>query len=605
MIQYEMNPKKAAKLHVAATRALGKAEDIRAKATERAAARQSALRAKDVANQARQVRHAATAARNAKRFAPTLEGRVIKGVGKFVKRHSGLISLLVAAPALANEIHRRMQQADLKRAAENYDWEEYALPKPGKPVTQLGDFPITGGNWTKASPKDIHGAVRNAVAQKVMKPLAARRMARQHGADLSRQKWAKMWRNMRKMRKMKRGASGLRNLYPYQLGRYNAYEWDEEYASLGGSRRTIAKLVGKAKRKKRFRKGVMTFPGRHPKTMMVAGGAGLGSWAMQKRDRNQQIGQSHYTYLEGRTLPVQPVSKLKKLPRAAWAATKKVGKPALRTGGKVALGGLISWIALSILQELEKKRLPAVGPYMPEVRPDIELARYTIGQVSANVAEIPTVKLYSLQSKTLETVAKIKGLPRKVKVGAEKGLLMWLLGFISAELVGRGITTPKRDVRVTGSVPTRPAAYSSRSMQTHSVTEWNAKNAAFNAETKRMVKGIKRGRRNAAVSGAVRKVKHHRGKIAAAALPWTMLAGIVAARKLRQQNEQKYFAAAAVGTAAKVAKAGKLATAGKWTNRAFTGWIAADLIGSVLPRKKKKGMTGAQVSPTYQAPQYY
>ncbi|KKM68697.1 hypothetical protein LCGC14_1458290 [marine sediment metagenome] len=467
MIQYAVDPK------VAAARAEVKAAGIRAKA----------------------VRHAATEAKWARTLKPTFEARLAKSVGHFVKRHSGLISMLIAAPAIASEIQLMIRKADQKRAAENYNW--------------------------------------------------------------------------------------------------------EGYAGLGGSRRTIAKLVGKAKRKRRFRKGVMRFPKRHPKTMMVAGGAGLGSWAMQRKQRNDQMGQSHYASTTA--LALRP-SKAARTAWAAWRTTKKTGRSVLQTGGKIALGGLISWIAMSILQELEKKRLPAIGPYMPEVRPDIEMARYTIGQVSANVAEIPTAKLYSLQSKALETVAKIKGLPHKAKVGAEKGLLMWLLGFVSAELLGRGITTPKRRISVEGEIPIRQVPSASYE-QPFDPREWIAQNKAFDAGTRRIVKGIKRDRRHA----AFRTIRRHSGKVAVAALPLAALTALVASRKVRQGKQEKYFAAAAaVGAAAKVAKVGKLATAGRWGNRLLTGWIAADLIGAVLPKKKKKpGMTGGQTGPAYKAPQYY
>ena len=433
----------------------------------------------------------------------TLEGRLASGVGRFVKRHAGLISLLVAAPAVANEIQNMIQKADQKRAAENY---------------------------------------------------------------------------------------GLVS------------------AGLGGRRAVVGKLVKRAKRKRQFRQRIMRFPTSHPKTMMVAGGAGLGAWGMKKAQQRQQQQQRYAEFPRlsgvgtGNARGTRTAGKV-------WGATKRIGKPVLKTGGQVALGGLISWIALSILQELERKRLPAIGPYMPTVVPDIEMARYTIGQVTEHVADIPTVQLYALKGRALKTLTTIKGLPHKAKVGAEKGLLMWLLGFISAEILGRGITTPKRRVRVEGEVPVRNVPYQMQSykggMQPHDPKMWAKENKAFEAGTRRIVKGVKRERRHTAVKHAARTVRRHPGKAAAVTLPWAALAGLVAARKIRQKRtprEQKYFAAgAAIGGAAKVAKLGKLATAGKWGNRALTAWIASDIIGAVIPRKKRKlqpGMAPMQSGPS-------
>lgn len=434
---------------------------------------------------------------------PTLEARIASGAGRFAKRHSVLLSMLIAAPAIASEIQLLVRKIDEKRAVENY-------------------------------------------------------------------------------------------------------------AGLGSPKRVMRKLVGRAKRRRRFRQGVMSFPKRHPKLSMVAGGVGLGAWGMQRSQRRrepQQYATPTYPRLSTST-PAAPGTTAK-----IWGTTKRLGKATIKSKpAQIALGGLISWIAISVLRELERKRIPAIGPYMPDVRPDIELARYTIGQVVTYAADIPEEQLYAIREKALQTLAKMKTLPQKAKRGVEKGLLMWLLGFISAEILGRGITTPKRKIRVEGEVPVRQASYGRsvipmdsghrehlKGINPHDPKGWAAKNKAFEAETARMVKGVKRTRRRATVSAVVGTARRHPGKVAAATLPWMALAGLVAARHKRRK-EQKYFA---VGAAVKgAAKVGKWATARKWGNRAFTGLIIADVAGAVVPRKKKP-LTSVQTGSTYRAPQYY
>ncbi len=388
----------------------------------------------------------------------------------------------------------------------------------------------------------------------------------------------------------------------------------ENYAlassGLGGRRRLVHKLVRRAKRKRRLRKGILSFPRKHTKTMLVAGGAGLGAFGAKKL---QDSSASHYAFMSppGVAERIGSTAKttLKKTGTLAWAGTKKAGK----VSAQVALGGLISWIALSILQELERKRIPAIGPYMPDVRSDIEMARYTIGQVTEHVDDIPSLQLYALQDKALKTLSTIKGLPHKAKIGAEKGLLMWLLGFISAEILGRGVTTPKRRIRVEGEVPVRNAYQ--KGSQPFDPKDWTAQNKAFEAGTRRIVKGVKKEKRRAAVSTAVGTARRHPGRVAAVTLPWAVLASLIAARKIRKTQQQhtapqKYFAAAvgarALGAAAKVGKMSKLAKAGRWGNRALTAWIVADVASSVIPRKKRKpGMTSVQSGAGYRAPQYY
>ena len=103
MTKYALGPKEAA------ARDAAKAEVRRLRMMKKSTKEAAAVRAKDIARAARVKRQAVAEAKLAHRFRPTLEGRLASGVGRFVKRHGALIALLTAAPAIASEIQRRMQ----------------------------------------------------------------------------------------------------------------------------------------------------------------------------------------------------------------------------------------------------------------------------------------------------------------------------------------------------------------------------------------------------------------------------------------------------------------------------------------------------------------
>jgi hypothetical protein len=511
------------------------------------------------------------------KYASTLESKILKGAGRFAKRHWGLFAAAASVPIIANEVQDLLQQIEEKRAAENYAF---------------------------------------------------------------------------------------------------------------GRRQTVRKLVSRAQRRKKLRRVVTRFPRRHPKLGLAVGAAGLGGVAGARLQRRTES--SSYA-LPTKTQFLQGARTVGgKIGRGAKIAVRS--KPA-KVAGTVVLSSLISWITHSILEELERKRIPAIGPYMPDVRADIELRpRYCINQVVEYAADIPNLQLFALKGKVTQTLSTLKALPGKAKASAQRSMLAWLLGFITAELVGRGITTPKRRVRVEGEVPIR-----TQRDYAVELDDMRRANVRFDAQTKRVIKTAKKMKREARFAGVKRLTRGRSRRALGAVLPVTAIAALVArrrredylkpighyprriirksrlwlagrpldamsklvsnemaqaanvvrrrglpggAKKLRmkqrafrtaahkrlaegrkmivgagvvppivgtaatvaltKQKKQDYFKAAAVKVAAK--KVGKWTK--KWGGRAFTGLIIGDVAASLVP-KKKKLPTAALRGPGYQTPQPY
>jgi len=122
--------------------------------------------------------------------------------------------------------------------------------------------------------------------------------------------------------------------------------------------------------------------------------------------------------------------------------TKQVGTAKVvgqQLGHSAARG--VKWVVtLLVVKELLDWLSRKGRPIVPEIRPDIEtLSGFkSMERVVKYTSVIPTPALELLRSKT--TVAL-----KSVKRGTERGLLLWLLGFISAELLARGITKPKSE----------------------------------------------------------------------------------------------------------------------------------------------------------------
>lgn len=130
-------------------------------------------------------------------------------------------------------------------------------------------------------------------------------------------------------------------------------------------------------------------------------------------------------------------TKKKPLKTRAARAGKLVGGIATRAA-KAAIVGLA---AKEILDLISKQRTRA--PWMPEIRADVELSGYEEFDQVVQYASVMDVKM--LQTLKAKTAAAL----HKTKTGVERGLLMWLMGFISAELLSRGITKPSRRHEVT------------------------------------------------------------------------------------------------------------------------------------------------------------
>ena len=403
------------------------------------------------------------------------------------------------------------------------------------------------------------------------------------------------------------------------LAQIEAQRASENYglAGLSGTRTIARKAVHTLRGRRKLRRSITALPKTHPKTTLGLGMLGAGAFVGSQRKEPRTYANTQFPRLH------TPGTVDSSRAKALWQRTKPIGRKIGKVAGTVALVGLIDWVARSILSELEKKRLPAIGPYMPEVRADIELSRgYCLNQVVTYATEIPITQLYALQGKLQQTLQTLKSLPHKAKVGAEKGMLVWLLGFLSAEILGRGITTPKRRVSIEGEVPIRRARYETRDAHIPTPNmpfdprSWTAENKAFDAETKRMVKGIKKTRRTQAVSNVKAKLTRkpfvgpiqphimRRRKIAkrgGVALPLLALASAALIRR-RRNKKKDYFAAVAAKSAVKV---GKWATTKKWGSRALTGLIVGDLASAAIPRKAKLPPVKIPGNTAYKTPQSY
>lgn len=186
-------------------------------------------------------------------------------------------------------------------------------------------------------------------------------------------------------------------------------------------------------------RGVNRFVKRHPKVVQGAGLVGVGMLTQQALERRRRRRQPMYQLDVTHFTPDVPVpvgQVLREQLIAGRTATNRVVSAA-RTGAQALL---IAMVAKKVLDAITAKVKPSLGPYMPEIRPDIELLSnfevHALDQVVQYAGAIPSPALQMLKTKAGAAVA-------GVRHGVERGLLLWLMGFISAELLARGITTPK------------------------------------------------------------------------------------------------------------------------------------------------------------------
>ncbi len=416
----------------------------------------------------------------------TLEGKLAGRLGGFGKKHWPLISLIIAAPAIANELKLALEAVQLRRAQQNY------LISP---------------------------------------------------ATILRAKRIKLRRRLH--RKVRRGT------------------W-------------IPKAV----------KSAATFPKRYPKTTVGLAGIGLGAQLSQRKQQPRQYGFATRHPYTPHTVPGPSAKKL------LGGVARRAGKLGVKAGRLAATGaaaGLTAWIIGNVLNELQRHG----KPYIPDIRPDIELApQYQYQQqmyehVANYAGMIPNRPLRQLQRR-LGLAAK------KTRDSVTKGMLIWLMGFISAEIIGRGITVPKKRLEhdvsfaavsrkeAVGKIADQWTKAERRSRRIHTLAKGHRQEVKV---LKRLTKGY--------VSAQFPKTipRGRLLKTTGGVLPLAALAMLIQRRRAKaQETRQPYFAAAALPAAkiaAGVAKKGIWAASKKWGGRAFNTWIAADIASSLIPRKQK------------------
>lgn len=180
---------------------------------------------------------------------------------------------------------------------------------------------------------------------------------------------------------------------------------------------------------------------RHPRIVRGTGLVGVGYLTAKelekrrKRKKGYQLNAAHFT-------PDIPLSRGEQLRThlAKKMPTRKglvgVGK---RIGGTAVSAVKLAIIGLAAKELLDRLRVQKVhSPWLPEIQSDIELGGYeALDQVVEYASVMPSKMVQTLKSKTGAAL-------HRTKKGVERGLLVWLLGFLASELLGRGISKPQR-----------------------------------------------------------------------------------------------------------------------------------------------------------------
>jgi len=295
-----------------------------------------------------------------------------------------------------------------------------------------------------------------------------------------------------------------------------------------GFARSLGSLTGKGIR------GAWKAGVRHPKVVRTAGAVGVGMLAenaLAKRKRKRQLGYSidvsHFTP----DIPIATTLRDRALKHAA------LGKLAAKHTGTAVMAGIRGGVKTAVLALAIKEIADLLSrqPYMPQIRSDIEMGDYgysiqTIDKITKYAGILPNPTLEAIKAKTGVVL-------QKTKKGAERGLLLWLMGFISAELLARGITTPKSKQEITLPQFVQPQQhhYAKTSFKDFgALTPAIATGKKFVAGWKnpRLVKHLKHVSKAAKAGGFTRR---HTGTIAGGTL------GILALRELRKiRKQQKY-----------------------------------------------------------------
>lgn len=298
---------------------------------------------------------------------------------------------------------------------------------------------------------------------------------------------------------------------------------------------------------------------RHPKIVRGAGLVGLGIIGQKELEKRRKRKQG-YAILDHFTPDIPEPRGFKPLMKKGLQRGSKIGGRIAKAGTTSASVFVLAMMIDRILDSLSEKRA-----YMPTIRPDVELGRFelaTLGKIEQYAGVMPSKLLQGLKTKSVAAL-------HKTKTGVERGLLAWLLGFISAELLSRGITAPRKRQEVTF-----PQKFAMRGR----IKETGERlPGGFQPLTKNVVEPLPKFKRK-------RKLGRKIGLVAA--LP---VAALIALRRRRLAQEGYSF-----GTAArKVGRfAGRLrgpaSKIGRGLGTTANVGITALILSEFLPKKKKK-----------------
>jgi len=304
---------------------------------------------------------------------------------------------------------------------------------------------------------------------------------------------------------------------------------------------------------------------KHPLITRGAGAFGVGYLThrqlaqRRKRKKGYQLGPEHITP----DLPLATWPPKKPFLRRQVAKGKVAGKLLGRTAIASAKGALMLLALKEISDLLQKRRHHA--PWMPEVRSDIELGGYKIfGQVVQYASAMTNPMLRTIKAKTGAVL-------HKTKVGTERNLLVWLLGFLTSELLGRGISKPQRRHEVVFPKEKKGYARFHVSGTGERLTRWGYQPFTPTKTIKEPLPKFKRpiGRRLRRVAPAI-------------TLP---LAALLAVRMTRKKEGYSFKSAAKKTLRIAGKTGGGLSKGLGWASQAA---IPALIISELWPRKKKR-----------------
>lgn len=324
---------------------------------------------------------------------------------------------------------------------------------------------------------------------------------------------------------------------------------------------------------------------RHPRIVGGVGAFGVGYLTRKELEKRRRRKKGYALEPGAHFTPdiPEPISGRRML-RKGLKTGKAGAARVAAAGASRASMLLIGMMAAKILDRLSKKR-----PYLPEIRSDIELSGYQVLDQVVQYAEwMPSKMLQAIKTKGGVAL-------HKTKVGIERGLLLWLMGYITAELMARGLTKPKRRHEVV--FPEGYAAGPRRLGKPRTEEERRKRHKQLHPGTKLPPRGAGLGYQISGTrdfpferpdwgfqpAGGTTKARRKLGKLApAAAIP---LAALLAVR-LSRRGEQGYSFRSAAG---KMLRATKKVGGGigKGLSVATSVAIPAMILSEFWPRKRK------------------